>query len=41
MIDDAALSGCECVKFQAHVIDDEMIPNNVIPGNAKNPSGIL
>ena len=35
MIDDAALSGCECVKFQAHVIDDEMIPNNVIPGNAK------
>jgi sialic acid synthase SpsE len=35
MIDDAAAAGCECVKFQSHVIDDEMIPNNVIPGNAK------
>lgn len=34
MIDDAASVGCECVKFQSHVIDDEMIPNNVIPGNA-------
>ncbi len=35
MVDDAARVGCECVKFQAHVIEDEMIPNNVIPGNAK------
>lgn len=35
MIDDAAVAGCECVKFQTHVIDDEMIPNKVIPGNAK------
>jgi N-acetylneuraminate synthase len=35
MVDDAAASGCECVKFQTHVIDDEMIPNSVIPGNAK------
>lgn len=34
MIDDAVLAGCECVKFQSHVIDDEMIPNRVIPGNA-------
>lgn len=34
MIDDAAVAGCECVKFQSHVIEDEMIPNNVIPGNA-------
>ena len=36
MIDDAADAGCECVKFQAHVIDDEMIPAaaGVIPGNA-------
>lgn len=34
MIDDAASVGCECVKFQTHVIDDEMIPNDVIPGNA-------
>lgn len=35
MIDDAAAAGCECVKFQCHVIEDEMIPNGVIPGNAK------
>ena len=34
MIDDAAEAGCECVKFQCHVIEDEMIPNDVIPGNA-------
>ena len=34
MVDDAARAGCECVKFQCHVIPDEMIPNNVIPGNA-------
>jgi sialic acid synthase SpsE len=35
MVNDAAEAGCECVKFQCHVIDDEMIPNSVIPGNAK------
>ncbi|TWH45290.1 N-acetylneuraminate synthase family protein [Sporomusa sp. KB1] len=35
MVDDAANVGCECVKFQTHVIEDEMIPNDVIPGNAK------
>lgn len=34
MVDDAYSAGCECVKFQSHVIEDEMIPNNVIPGNA-------
>lgn len=34
MVDDACVAGCECVKFQSHVIDDEMIPNDVIPGNA-------
>jgi N-acetylneuraminate synthase len=36
MIDEAAAAGCECVKFQCHVIDDEMIPaaGAVIPGNA-------
>ncbi len=34
MIDDAHAAGCECVKFQSHIIEDEMIPNNVIPGNA-------
>ncbi|PKO04184.1 MAG: polyhydroxyalkanoate biosynthesis repressor PhaR [Chloroflexi bacterium HGW-Chloroflexi-3] len=35
MVDDAFGAGCECVKFQSHVISDEMIPNDVIPGNAK------
>lgn len=37
MIDDAARAGCECVKFQSHVIEDEMVPSakHVIPGNAK------
>jgi N-acetylneuraminate synthase len=34
MIDDAQATGCECVKFQSHVIEDEMIPNDVVPGNA-------
>jgi len=34
MVDDAAASGCECVKFQYHVVEDEMIPNDVVPGNA-------
>lgn len=34
MVDDAAVAGCECIKFQSHIIEDEMIPNNVIPGNA-------
>lgn len=34
MVDDASAVGCECVKFQSHVIEDEMIPNDVIPGNA-------
>ncbi len=34
MVDDAAAAGCECAKFQSHVVEDEMIPNDVIPGNA-------
>jgi len=33
MVDDAARVGCECLKFQSHVIEDEMIPNDVVPGN--------
>lgn len=39
MIDDAAEAGAECVKFQSHVIDDEMAPaaKNIIPGNATEP----
>lgn len=37
MILDAANVGAECVKFQCHVIDDEMTKaaQGVIPGNAK------
>ncbi len=36
MIDDAAAQGCECVKFQCHIIDDEMSveAQQAIPGNA-------
>lgn len=36
MVDDAMNTGAECVKFQSHVIEDEMIPEakKVIPGNA-------
>lgn len=34
MVRDAHAAGCECVKFQCHVIEDEMIPNSVVPGNA-------
>jgi N-acetylneuraminate synthase len=34
MVDDAKRADCECAKFQYHVIEDEMIPNDVIPGNA-------
>ena len=25
MVDDAKAAGCECVKFQYHIIEDEMI----------------
>jgi len=35
MIKDAHTAGAECVKFQCHIIEDEMIPNEVIPANAK------
>jgi N-acetylneuraminate synthase len=36
MVRDAAAVGCECVKFQCHVVEDEMSPHakKVIPGNA-------
>ncbi len=36
MVRDAAAVGCECVKFQCHVVEDEMSPQarGVIPGNA-------
>jgi N-acetylneuraminate synthase len=35
MVEDAKKCGAECVKFQCHVIEDEMIKNNVIPANTK------
>lgn len=37
MVDDAKAAGAECVKFQCHVIEDEMVPlaKQVIPGNAR------
>jgi sialic acid synthase SpsE len=31
MVDDACTAGCECAKFQCHVVEDEMIPNRVVP----------
>lgn len=34
MVKDAFDCGAECVKFQCHVIEDEMIPNDVVPANA-------
>ena len=35
MVFDAYKSGAECVKFQCHVIEDEMIKNDVVPRNTK------
>lgn len=35
MAEDAHKCGAECVKFQCHVIEDEMIKNDVVPANAK------
>jgi len=37
MIKDASKAGAECVKFQAHVVEDEMVPvaKKIIPGHAK------
>jgi len=34
MIYDAHESGAECVKFQCHVVEDEMIENDIVPDNA-------
>lgn len=37
MIDDAAAAGAECVKFQCHVVEDEMVPaaQAAVPGHVK------
>jgi N-acetylneuraminate synthase len=37
MFHDVAQAGGECVKIQSHIVDDEMIPNDVVPGNADEP----
>ncbi len=34
MVHDAHNAGCEILKFQCHIIHDEMLVNNVIPPNA-------
>ena len=33
MIRDASHSGAECIKFQYHIPEEEMIKNDIIPGN--------
>lgn len=35
MIDDAYKAGAECVKFQSHIVEDEMVPaaKKVVPGH--------
>lgn len=35
MIDDAKAAGAECVKIQSHVVEDEMVPNDVVPIHTK------
>jgi sialic acid synthase SpsE len=34
MVQAAKESGADCVKFQCHIIEDEMIPSDVYPGNS-------
>jgi N-acetylneuraminate synthase len=35
MIKDASLAGAECVKFQSHIVNDEMVPiaKKIVPGH--------
>ena len=33
MVKDAHDNSAECVKFQCHIIEDEMIKNDIVPGN--------
>jgi sialic acid synthase SpsE len=35
MVDDAKKAGAECIKFQSHVVEDEMVPvaKKVVPGH--------
>jgi len=34
MVEDAYSVGCECIKFQMHIPEEEMIYNSVVPANA-------
>jgi N-acetylneuraminate synthase len=34
MVEAAKESGADCIKFQCHIINDEMIPSDVYPGNS-------
>jgi len=34
MVEDAREAGCECIKFQTHIPEEEMIYNSVVPANA-------
>jgi N-acetylneuraminate synthase len=34
MVEAAKEAGADCVKFQCHIIEDEMIPSDVYPGNS-------
>jgi sialic acid synthase SpsE len=34
LVEAAHAAGCECIKFQTHIVSDEMIPNDVVPGNS-------
>lgn len=36
MIDDAHQAGAECIKLQCHILEEEMVKNDVIPGHTKN-----
>ena len=34
MVDAAAAAGADCVKFQSHITEAEMIPTDILPGNS-------
>lgn len=36
MVDAAKTSGADCVKFQCHITEDEMIPTDIKPGNSND-----
>jgi sialic acid synthase SpsE len=36
MVDDAAATGADCVKFQTHIVEKEMVPTSIKPGNSED-----